>query len=142
MAGPSAGTPRRSVATATAGAPRATGARTRNGPGPTRAAHDTGEAGEEELSTSWRSPPPDCAAQAGSLCQWVWDNTGADVLARNSDAFASAAIHIVLIVVIALVVRFLLYRAINRLTRLSIRDDASTALRPFRPARGWPWAAG
>ena len=75
---------------------------------------------------------PDCAAQAGSLCQWVWDNTGADVLARNSDAFASAAIHIVLIVVIALVVRFLLYRAINRLTRLSIRDDASTALRPFQ----------
>jgi small conductance mechanosensitive channel len=75
---------------------------------------------------------PDCASETGSLCQWVWDNTGADVLARNSDAFASAAVHILLIVVIALVVRFLLYRAINRLTRLSIRDNASTALRPFQ----------
>jgi small conductance mechanosensitive channel len=75
---------------------------------------------------------PDCATEAGSLCQWVWDNTGADVLARNSDAFASAAIHILLILVIAVIVRFLLYRAINRLTRLSIKDDASAALRPFQ----------
>jgi small-conductance mechanosensitive channel len=75
---------------------------------------------------------PDCASEPGSLCQWVWDNTGADVLARNSDAFASAAVHILLIMVIAVIVRFLLYRAINRLTRLSNKDDASAALRPFR----------
>jgi len=75
---------------------------------------------------------PDCASETGSLCQWVWDNTGADVLARNSDAFASAAIHILLILVIAVIARFLLYRAINRLTRLSNKDDASAALRPFQ----------
>lgn len=75
---------------------------------------------------------PDCASEAGSLCQWVWDNTGAGVLARNSDAFVSAAIHILLILVIAVVVRFLLYRAINRLTRLSNKDGGSAALRPFQ----------
>ena len=75
---------------------------------------------------------PECASDTGSLCQWVWDNTGADVLARNSDAVASGAVHILLILVIAFIVRFLLYRAINRLTRLSNNDDASAALRPLR----------
>ncbi len=75
---------------------------------------------------------PECASDAGSLCQWVWDNTGADVLARNSDALASATLHILLILAIAFVVRFLMYRAINRLTRLSNNDDAATALRPMR----------
>ncbi len=75
---------------------------------------------------------PECAADAGSLCQWVWDNTGADALARNSDAFASAAVHIVIILVVAFIVRFLLYRAINRLTRLSNNDGTSAALRPLR----------
>ena len=75
---------------------------------------------------------PDCASQTGSLCQWVWDNTGADVLAANSDEFAAATIQILLILLIAFIVRFLLYRAINRLTRLSNKDDASAALRPLR----------
>jgi small conductance mechanosensitive channel len=75
---------------------------------------------------------PECASDTGSLCQWVWDNTGADALARNSDAVASGAVHILLILVIAFIVRFLLYRAINRLTRLSNNDDASAALRPLR----------
>ena len=31
---------------------------------------------------------PECASDPGSLCQWVWDNTGADFLARNSDQVA------------------------------------------------------
>ena len=78
---------------------------------------------------------PECASDPGSLCQWVWDNTGADFLARNSDQVASSAIHILLILVIALIVRFLLYRAINRLTRLSNNDDTSAALGPLRAAR-------
>ena len=46
---------------------------------------------------------PECAADAGSLCQWIWDNTGVDVLARNSDAVLSATLHILLIVIIAIV---------------------------------------
>ena len=85
---------------------------------------------------------PECASDTGSLCQWVWDNTGADVLARNSDAVASGAVHILLILVIAFIVRFLLYRAINRLTRLSNNDDASAALRPLRAGARLALAGG
>ncbi len=85
---------------------------------------------------------PECASDPGSLCQWVWDNTGADFLARNSDQVASSAIHILLILVIALIVRFLLYRAINRLTRLSNNDDTSAALRPLRAGARFALAGG
>jgi small conductance mechanosensitive channel len=85
---------------------------------------------------------PECASDTGSLCQWVWDNTGADALARNSDAVASGAVHILLILVIAFIVRFLLYRAINRLTRLSNNDDASAALRPLRAGARLALAGG
>ena len=75
---------------------------------------------------------PDCAADAGSLCQWIWDNTGIDVIARNSDAALSALLHILLILVIAAIARFLLYRAINRLTRLTIDGATPSALRPLQ----------
>ena len=66
---------------------------------------------------------PDCASDDGSVCQWIWDVTGVDVLARNSDAVLSAALDILLILVIAVVVRFLLYRAINRLIRLTVNSS-------------------
>ena len=68
---------------------------------------------------------PDCAADTGSVCQWIWDNTGVDVLAAHSDAVLSATLHILLIVIIAIVARFLLYRAINRMTRLTV-DGTTT----------------
>ena len=79
---------------------------------------------------------PDCASDSGSFCQWIWDNTGLDVLARNSDALLSATLHILLIVLIALVARFLLYRSINRLTRLTINGVTPAALQPLRAQVG------
>jgi small conductance mechanosensitive channel len=78
---------------------------------------------------------PECAADSGSLCQWIWDNTGADVLARNSDAVLSATLHILLIVIIAVIVRHLLYRTINRITRLTVDGTTSAALQPLRATR-------
>jgi small conductance mechanosensitive channel len=75
---------------------------------------------------------PDCAADTGSLCQWIWENTGADVVARNADTVVSAILHIGFIVVVALVVRFLLFRAINRVTRLTAEGGTPAALRPLR----------
>jgi small conductance mechanosensitive channel len=85
---------------------------------------------------------PECASDPGSLCQWVWDNTGADFLARNSDQVASSTLHIAAIVLIAVVVRFLAYRAINRLTRLSTEDGTSAALRPLRAGARFALAGG
>ena len=63
---------------------------------------------------------PECAADQGSLCQWIWDTTGIDALAANSNAALTAVLHIVLILITALIVRFIVYRSINRLTRLTI----------------------
>ncbi len=75
---------------------------------------------------------PACAAEDGSLCQWVWRTTGVDALARNGDAVVTAAWHILLIIVTAVVIRFLVYRAINRLTRLTIDGTTPSALRPLQ----------
>lgn len=74
---------------------------------------------------------PDCASDDGSVCQWIWDVTGVDVVARNSDAVLSATLDILLILVIAVVARFLLYRAINRLIRLTVNSRTPSALRPL-----------
>lgn len=74
---------------------------------------------------------PDCASDDGSVCQWIWDVTGVDVLARNSDTVLSAALDILLILVIAILVRFLLYRAINRLIRVTANGRTPSALRPL-----------
>jgi len=85
---------------------------------------------------------PECASQAGSLCQWIWDHTGVDVVARNSDAALSAVLHILLIVIIAIVARFLLYRAINRFTRMTIDGSAPSALQPLRDQARRAFARG
>jgi small-conductance mechanosensitive channel len=75
---------------------------------------------------------PECAADEGSLCQWIWDTTGIDVVAANSNAALSAVLHIVLILITALVVRFIVYRSINRLTRLTVDGNTPSVLRPLR----------
>lgn len=79
---------------------------------------------------------PECAADTGSLCQWIWENTGIDVIARNGDTVLSATVHILLILLIAFIVRLLVYRAINRVTKLTVDGVTPAALGPLRaPAR-------
>ena len=85
---------------------------------------------------------PDCASDSGSVCQWIWDNTGLDFVARNSDAALTALLHIGLILLIAVIVRFLLYRAINRLTRLTINGATPAALQPLRAQVGRAFGGG
>jgi small-conductance mechanosensitive channel len=75
---------------------------------------------------------PACAADAGTLCQWLWDNTGVDLIANNADVVLRGAAHIGVIVVVALVVRFLAYRAINRITALTANGLTPAMLRPLR----------
>lgn len=75
---------------------------------------------------------PDCAADAGSVCAWVWSNTGLDFLARHSDAILSSALHIIVIVVLALLLRWLAYRVINRVARLTAQGTPPAMLRPLR----------
>ena len=61
---------------------------------------------------------PACAADAGSVCQWIWDHTGLDVIARNGDAALTGVVHILLILLIAPGAP-VMYRAINRVTRMT-----------------------
>ncbi len=79
---------------------------------------------------------PDCASDPGSLCQWMWDHTGLDFFALHADAVLTGAAHILLIVLISLLARALIYRAINHLTRMTAEGETPTILRPLRaPAR-------
>jgi small conductance mechanosensitive channel len=58
---------------------------------------------------------PECADDAGSWCARFYEWTSSDFLARSADAIVSGTVNITLIVLFALVARWLLHRAINRL---------------------------
>jgi small-conductance mechanosensitive channel len=60
---------------------------------------------------------PACANDAGSWCSWVFQWTHSDFLARSADTVIDRVLSILLIVVLAMLARVLLHRAINRLVR-------------------------
>ena len=79
---------------------------------------------------------PDCASDPGSLCEWMWEHTGLDFFALHADAVLTGTAHILLIVLISLLARALIYRAINHLTKLTAEGETPVMLRPLRaPAR-------
>lgn len=75
---------------------------------------------------------PDCRATE-RLCQWVWELTGNSTVAEVSEA-ALVPLRVVLILALALVARWLLRRAVNRLVRQAANDQVPAILRPL-PAR-------
>jgi len=80
---------------------------------------------------------PSCVEDAGSsLCSVVYDVTGVDWLAAGANALIATPSKIVLIIVVALVVRFLLHRAIRRLTHTSAEGRVPGALRPLKDRTG------
>ena len=81
---------------------------------------------------------PACVTDAGSWCAWFYRWTNSDFLARSADVIVSKTATITLIVVIALVTRFLLHRLITRViegaangrvTRLLGRATARTRIK-------------
>ena len=88
---------------------------------------------------------PACAADAGSWCARFWQWTDSDLLARSADAIVSHTVETVAILVVALLTRFLVHRAISRLVdgvtsrRLSRFVRHRTAISEgARPAEGSP----
>ncbi|MBO0874305.1 MAG: mechanosensitive ion channel family protein [Pseudonocardia sp.] len=81
-------------------------------------------------------PAPSCAADRGSWCSKVFDWTHSELLARSADLVVDRALAIALIVVLAVLVRGLLHRAITRLTRgaLNGRGLMPGAIRRRAPA--------
>jgi small-conductance mechanosensitive channel len=70
---------------------------------------------------------PDCAAEDGSWCQWVYQLTDVDWLARSASAAVDVGASILLIVVVAFALRWLIQRAIKRLTKRIAEGRASRA---------------
>lgn len=72
---------------------------------------------------------PDCASNEGSPCQWVYQWTSLDWLARSAGTVMDVAISILVILVGAFALRWVMNRAIGRLTRRVIEGRASRAQR-------------
>jgi small conductance mechanosensitive channel len=77
------------------------------------------------------SPTPDCA-KASEFCQWIFHQTGNRWLASGSYWFLLKPAYILLIAVIAIVVRHLLHRAINRLVASTSDGAVPTVLKPLK----------
>lgn len=75
---------------------------------------------------------PACATDAGSVCAWVWSNTGLEFLARHADGLLSSGTHILVIVLVAMGLRWLSYRVIGRVARLTAEGTPPAMLRPLR----------
>jgi small conductance mechanosensitive channel len=58
---------------------------------------------------------PACAADAGSWCAEFYKWTNSDFLARSADTIVSTTFNVALIVVLCVVARYLIHRAINRI---------------------------
>lgn len=75
---------------------------------------------------------PSCVADPGSLCARVWNLTKFDWFATHADVVLGKTLSVALIVVITLVLRAMVKRLINRLTRTSHRGRIPALLRPLR----------
>jgi small conductance mechanosensitive channel len=65
-------------------------------------------------------------------CKWIYDVTGESWLAESSYVILLKPLKIILILLVAIVARFLLHRAIDRLVRSTAKDSVPTILRPLR----------
>jgi small conductance mechanosensitive channel len=77
------------------------------------------------------SPTPDCA-RTNELCQWIFDQTGQRWLASGSYYFLLKPAQIALIVILAMIVRHLLHRAIDKLVNTTANSSVPTILRPLK----------
>ena len=77
------------------------------------------------------TPEPSCAQN--EFCEFIFDQTGNAWLAQSSYWAIIKPLLILLIIVVAFLVRFIIHRAIDRLVRHTIADDAGfSLLRPLR----------
>lgn len=75
--------------------------------------------------------PPACTKEIGTWCQQVWDLTNNAWLAASADWLVAKPLRILMILVIALVIRLLAKRLIDRLTR-GTGEKTPALLRPLR----------
>jgi len=76
--------------------------------------------------------PPQCAVESGTLCHNVWDVTNNRWLAENSNWMVTKPVTIIAIVIGAYIARWLLHRAIERVTKSGAEGRVPLVLRPLR----------
>ncbi|MGH3835107.1 MAG: mechanosensitive ion channel family protein [Pseudonocardiaceae bacterium] len=82
---------------------------------------------------------PDCAQEVGSWCSRIFELTHNDMLARYADAVVGTGLRILLIVALAVLIRLMAHRAINRLTRVTAEGPPPGLLRPLRERAPESW---
>jgi moderate conductance mechanosensitive channel len=82
---------------------------------------------------------PDCVEEVGSWCSRIFELTHNDMLARYADAVVGTGLRILLIVTVAVLVRLMAHRAINRLTRVTADGPPPGLLRPLRERAPESW---
>ncbi|HEY3258922.1 MAG TPA: mechanosensitive ion channel domain-containing protein [Pseudonocardiaceae bacterium] len=74
---------------------------------------------------------PACADEAGTWCQRVYDLTNNDWISRSADWVIAKPVAIIVILTVAMLIRALVHRAINRLTTGSADGKVPALLRPL-----------
>ncbi|MFI5496905.1 mechanosensitive ion channel family protein [Actinoplanes sp. NPDC051859] len=72
------------------------------------------------------------SCDANPLCKWVLDETGNQWLANSSFVFIVKPLKIVAIILVAMLIRWLLHRAIQRLATSTSRAEMPALLKPLR----------
>jgi small conductance mechanosensitive channel len=85
---------------------------------------------------------PACATDASSWCGQVWRVTHVNWLAQSANWLVAKPLQILLIVAVALILRLVAHRMIDRLTRDKRRERPERPERPERAGRtrGQPWS--
>jgi small conductance mechanosensitive channel len=76
------------------------------------------------------SPTPSCLDDP--ICRGAYDLTGSVWFAESSYVFVVKPARIILIILVALLIRYLLHRTINRLVRTTASGAVPTILKPLR----------
>ncbi|MDP9240654.1 MAG: mechanosensitive ion channel family protein [Actinomycetota bacterium] len=78
------------------------------------------------------SAKPSCVSEPGTLCEFVYRVTKQGWLAGSADWLIAKPLQILLIVLGALVIRFLVHRAITRFVASTSESPVPSVLRPLR----------
>jgi small-conductance mechanosensitive channel len=81
-------------------------------------------------ATPTPGPTPSCR-EAVEVCDFIVHHTGLPWLATSSYLFLYKPLRILLIVILAIVARFVIHRLINQVVRRTTDDKRSRLLRPF-----------
>ena len=78
------------------------------------------------------TPDVTASCNADVVCDWIYRQTGFQWLANGSYVFVVKPVRIILIILIAMLIRWLLHRAIHRLTATTSRAAMPALLKPLR----------